>query len=310
MKSRIEIESKPMRSMRVSSVIAATSTFTCSWRVRRSLSPRTISSRFMRRSGAPGPRFPDVSRNCTGRWQLSTRPGPFPPADARAPGQADAGLGNLGMRRKSRSGHAFWADLLAVLHPDEPVDDHALAGLQAPVDEPLGPVTRADLHRADLDPVVESDHAHLVEILKLLDGGLGDEERPAARLQRRADLRELPRPQDVSGIGEKPADAQGPGGGVDAAPHDVELPRMRIGGAIGQDELQADLPASGRRRLPDGGDPQELLLTDGKLDVQGIDLRHGGEERILVAAHHVADIGRPDAGHAVDRRDYPGEADV
>ena len=121
----------------------------------------------------------------------------------------------------------------------------------------------------------------------------------------------LTRAERVPGVGECGADANGARLGVNLAIRREKRPRPWVGVSVSehQRETASALPRLLRRRAVDPiRDAQIVLFPQGKVRLDGIDLRDRGQER--AGPHEVADLSRGDRGDARDERGHFGEPEV
>ncbi len=164
-----------------------------------------------------------------------------------------------------------------------------------------------------MDDVVAADDVDLVHALQLANGPLRDDDGVLQNLRLRGDAAELAGTQHVAGVGELRRDAQAAGLRADAAVHKDDVAGLRIDLAVGQRELERDGAAGVEQvavaALPGARDESEiLLLADGEVDLERVELRDRGEHRR--GPDEVADLHRGLPGDAVDERAHPGEAEV
>ena len=188
-------------------------------------------------------------------------------------------------------------------------DDDPLAGLEPLGDDPEGAHAWPDLDRADLHRVVRPDHAHLELPLHVLHGPLGHEERAGLQAGGGAHFGILAGPQQGLGIREHAPDAEGPRREADVAVQGIEPPTVGEGRAVDEDEIEGDVlhPPEG----PRGGRvvAQILVLAELEVDVDRIEGRHRGEDR-LILGHHLPEVDVAQPGEAVDGGGDLGPAEV
>ena len=102
---------------------------------------------------------------------------------------------------------------------------------------------------------------------------------------------ELARTQHISGIGKGSCDANGAGLLVHLAVDEDDAARMRQDGTVGerQSERKFGRRSGGQRCLVGAVDKGEIFaVADGEVDLDGVELRDGGEHRLR--ADEVADL--------------------
>ena len=145
--------------------------------------------------------------------------------------------------------------------------------------------------------------------LHVVDGALGDQER-ALPYVLCAHLRVLAGPEHAAGVREHAARQHGAGLHVDLAIERGGLSLGGIGAAVGEDQLEIDVPRRARVGIPAAEHGQRALLADRELRVDGIGLRHGGQRRGIAGAHEVTDVRAAESRHAVDGRQHPRVAEI
>ncbi len=119
--------------------------------------------------------------------------------------------------------------------------DHAFAWLESLRNDPLIADTVADLDRLDVDLVVALHDRDLIAALQLRDCPLRYQQRALLNADNRANFAVPAGTENVSRIGEQPGDSNGPGTFIYLAVGKKECARMRIGGAIGQNQFEAQI---------------------------------------------------------------------
>src|SRR5258708_37340207 len=186
-------------------------------------------------------------------------------------------------------------DLLAGFHSVDSLDDDPLARLQPLLDDPEGADALSDLDLPKVHCLLGSDHRDQVHALLVQDGPLRNEQRLFPGSYEGAHLRVLAGAQEVARVREHSPDVDGAGRLPDRAVQDRGPPPVRVGRSVGQGELEVALllAVAQRAALPP---PQILLLADGELDVDRVDLGDRGENR--AGADQVADVRVLDPGDA------------
>ena len=192
------------------------------------------------------------------------------------------------------------------------VDDHAIARRQAAEHEDARSERRSGLHRLDMHHFVRADDAELRAALEIGDRTLRHEQRALDRLGVRRDAAVLAGPQQLLRIGKDRADAHRARGRIDLPIGGEKLAGSGVDGTVREGELQpaAGLPEILRaaRRVDLLGDAQVLLLAEGKIGADRIDLRNSREQGRR--PDQIADLRRGDAGDAVEERADLGEIEV
>src|SRR5580692_3511906 len=127
----------------------------------------------------------------------------------------------------------------------------------------------SDLHGTHADVVVLVDYSNSIAALLLVHGGLGNEHGVLLFSDHGADLAILPGAENISGIRKQRRQLNCAGILVYLSIRKIKLARMRIGGSIGEDELQLPVILVWVR------DPllerKVLLFADGEIVSDGID---------------------------------------
>src|SRR5271163_3621958 len=122
-----------------------------------------------------------------------------------------------------------------------PFGNHAFALFQSVRNNPLGPNGFADFDGADAHLVLIVHDRNLIAPLQLRDGTLRYKQRIRLVADNRANLAITAGPQNISGIGEQPGDANCAGAHVDLAICEVEAALVRIIRAVRQNQLEAQI---------------------------------------------------------------------
>ena len=218
--------------------------------------------------------------------------------EGKVPDGLRIGVGRL------RIDHLTFPHLLDPLHHDP------FAGLQPFVDNPLVPDPLAGFDIANGDLVVGSDDRHLVGPLQFGYRALGDQQSILPGFGQGAHAGKLPRPEEVPGIGKERGKADGACLDIHLPIGKIQFSPLRKDVPIRQNQFEhhvagiAALLFLALHRL------HILLLTDGKVDLDGIDCGNGGELTGGAGSHQVAELHDGRAGDAVDGRHNPGEIKI
>ena len=160
-------------------------------------------------------------------------------------------------------------------------DDDLVANFEWSDDHLHLSLGRAELHRHWLHNVVRTNKHDEIIPLQLHRRGLGNNERVLQFLHRRGDTGKQTGPKKVITIGKQCRNLNSAGRHVDLSIHKIETALFRINLTIGKSELQPRLYFILRCRLQlfyKRIGLQILLLRDGEIHLDGIDLRHLGED--------------------------------
>ena len=192
------------------------------------------------------------------------------------------------------------------LHPGpdflEALDDHALSALQPARHDDEVSDALVQGHAPERDLVSLVHHQNGLLALGLLDGALRDEDGVLALLDHGAHSPELPRPQELLGIGEQRLEDDRAGLGVDGPVERGHPTLVRVERAVGQDQLELHWLAGGRAARGAPGEPEVVHLAHGRGDLDRIDGGHGGEQRRLTPADEVALVHVEPPDDAAHRR--------
>src|SRR5579864_7141038 len=143
----------------------------------------------------------------------------------------------------------------------EIAEDDAIAGMQAGSDDPVLTMLRAERHVDDVHLVAGADGVDLFEALKVLHGGLRNENGVAEDRGLSAHAAELPGTKDVAGVGEGRGDADGAGLLVHLAVDKDDAAGVREDGTVGERESE--------RKVRRGAEEVSIALV-GTLDEREI----------------------------------------
>ena len=222
------------------------------------------------------------------------------------PGAGAGGCSGLRGRGLDRS-HLFARD-----GREEAVGDDPLLVIQAFGDDGQVLDLGAEFDAPALDDVFVVHHQHVGAQLVEADGHGGNQQGGLVVGHRDAQLGEQPRQHHALGIGEDPPERQGAGGGVEADAGEIQVALVGIALLVGETEIQGNVLANdgAHRCLDILGDIQEVVLIDGEVDIEGVDLIDIGQEGGFAGAHQVAGVFQPAADAAVEGRGHLGVAQV
>ena len=191
----------------------------------------------------------------------------------------------------------------AVLEAREAGGDDAVAGAEALRDHRHGVVLLRDLDGAHGSLVVRADDVDEGAVGAALHGGGRHHDDVVERLQEKAHVDELARPELQLAVGEVSLDADGARRLVDLVVDDLERALVEHGLAVGLQRLDCER-ALGARLV----DLRQLLLRQREQHRYRAHLGDDDDAGVG-SAHEVADVDEAHAGAAVDRRDDGGVAD-
>ncbi len=193
------------------------------------------------------------------------------------------------------------------------VGDDAHAGLDTAVNDPVVlAILRSELHVDDVNLVVRVNSVDLLHALQLLNSDLRNQQGVSANLGFGRDAAELARPKNIARIGERGSDADSAGLLVHLTIDKLDLAFMRIRFAVG--ERQRERHGSGgvqqvaSRFACPRRQRQIFGVADREVDLDGIELRNRGEDRLR--ADEVSDLRGGLSGHAVDQGTHLRESEI
>ncbi len=181
------------------------------------------------------------------------------------------------------------------------------------MDHDVAAYLRAQLNVADVCDVVPADGKDLVHSLQLIHRPLRDQDGVVQDVGLRRHPSKLPGAKQIIGICKAGCDAQTAGLRADRTIDENDVPGVGIDLAVGQRHLQGNRVAAAQQvavatRFHPRRERQVLLLADGEVNFDGIELRDRGQHR--TGSDEIAHLHLSLPGDAVDQRANFGEADV
>src|SRR5437879_2585081 len=183
-----------------------------------------------------------------------------------------------------------------------PKSHDPLSRVQTRRDHPERASGASYLNISDLCPIIGTKHNNLIASLHLIHGLLWHQQCLSQNLRERTNLRILSWSQDILWIREFAYDLNCSRLCVDLTIRENDLAWIRIGGAVGQDQLQRN-PRGVRQPIDSTGSgairhPQVFLFADREIRLDWVHLRHRGEDRRR--PDEVTHLHRGDTGDAVN----------
>src|SRR5688572_7520749 len=212
-------------------------------------------------------------------------------------------VGGLLLRRRRRAFRVRHLDRRTGTDLENAVHDHAVAGLQAGVDDPAVSVPVTDLERPRLGLALGVDDVGELALRAFQHRALRQHDCPGPHRALQHDADELSRAQLSAGIRQLGARLAGAGLVVDPDVGEAHEAGTLVGAAVG--EIDRGLEAPVRRQLQASGldivpDREAIAVGNAEVDVHRIGLGDGGEQDVrsgdeCALGHHRA------AGDAGDR---------